>query len=272
MSTQGACNPLKIGIGIAGILQPASIGGKKRDRSLQCLGNRVASARASQERTNMADDAQASDTGATEHAWDQPEARAALFDKVAPYLESSGWFRSAHTRSSVDRAGNPLPWYTYSSIAFLRPRVKRRFKVFEFGSGNSSLWWAGRTTHVTACEHEPKWADRMRPLLPQNVTYIHHPLEEDGAYARACADTGETFDVIVIDGRDRVNCVKRSIDSLKSDGVVIWDNSNRPRYQEGIDLLTARGFRNIAFRGHGPINGYETQTSIFYRPQNNLEI
>ena len=35
-------------------------------------------------------------------------------------LKDYGWFRSYNTRQSVDAYGNPLPWYTYSFIFFLK--------------------------------------------------------------------------------------------------------------------------------------------------------
>jgi hypothetical protein len=80
------------------------------------------------------------------------------------------------------------------------------------------------------------------------------------------------FDAIVIDGRDRVNCCKNSLGALKAAGVIIWDNSERPDYQEGYDFLINNGFKRIDFGGIGPINPDAWCTSVFYRSNNCLGI
>ena len=80
------------------------------------------------------------------------------------------------------------------------------------------------------------------------------------------------FDIIIIDGRDRVNCTKYAIYKLKKEGVIIFDNSDRKAYKDAYDLLASTGFRRIDFWGIGPINKYEWCTSVFYRNNNVLGI
>ncbi|HAY39752.1 MAG TPA: FkbM family methyltransferase, partial [Desulfobacteraceae bacterium] len=82
----------------------------------------------------------------------------------------------------------------------------------------------------------------------------------------------DIFNIIVIDGRDRVNCAKNSLKALKGDGVIIWDNSEREYYQEGYSYLIQNGFRRLDFEGLGPIGIREWCTSIFYRDNNCFEI
>jgi hypothetical protein len=129
--------------------------------------------------------------------------------EALPYLVSRGWIESRRTKRSVDAEGRPLPWITYGAIDFLTERARETFTVFEFGSGNSTLWWAERVAHVTSVEHDEKWAQRVARRLPGNVTYSYVPLERDGDYCRAASASGETFDIVVVDGRDRVNCAGR---------------------------------------------------------------
>ena len=68
------------------------------------------------------------------------------------------------------------------------------------------------------------------------------------AYAGEIAAYPGQFDILVIDGRDRVNCIKNGIGALRPGGVVIWDNSDREEYRSGYDLLTAAGFGRLDFR------------------------
>ncbi len=56
------------------------------------------------------------------------------------HLHASGWFKSALSGMPQDVHGEPLPWYTYAAIAFLAPRVSQNWCVFEYGSGQSTLW------------------------------------------------------------------------------------------------------------------------------------
>lgn len=187
---------------------------------------------------------------------------------LEPYLDKIGWVRSVRKKVSVDREGGPLPWITYPAIEFLKPRIQPDFHVFEFGSGNSTLWWSARVAKVVACEHDQKWFDRMKDQMPQNVEYLYHELVPGGAYCQAAGAYPGQFDVLVIDGRDRVNCAKNSLTALKPSGVVILDNSDRKRYAEGCAFLVENGFRRLDFNGLSPINIVGTITTVFYRPSN----
>ncbi len=196
----------------------------------------------------------------------------ALHDLSKPknYLESVGWFASVFSGMAVDGENRPIPWLTYPAIAFLEGRLRKEMSLFEFGSGNSTLWWAGRVRRVVSCEHDPPWYERMAPNMPENVQYLHAAL--DNGYSATINQYEGEFDVVVIDGRKRVECAQNSLAALKADGVIIWDNSEREKYQPGYDLLEKTGFRRIDFRGMGPIHSFAWSTSIFYRNNNCLNI
>ena len=187
------------------------------------------------------------------------------------HLNESGWFRSALSGLAEDREGRALPWYTYGAIAFLAGRVTRAHRVFEYGSGHSTLWWADRAGQVVSCEHDTLWYQRMKPRVPANVEYQHRPLGR-GGYAAAITDAGQVFDIVVIDGRERVACVPHAMAALDSTGVIVWDNSDRERYAEGYAELTGHGFKRLDFWGMGPVNTDGWCTSVFYRDGNALGI
>lgn len=188
------------------------------------------------------------------------------------FLLRSGWWRSVRENLAVDAAGQPLPWFTYPAISFITPRIRANMKVFEFGSGASTLWWAQRVRKVVACEHYASWVEKLRAQAPANVTIHHVELVPNGDYCRTAARSDEQFDIIVIDGRDRVNCALNSIGSLKPGGVIIWDNADRDKYQRGYDYLMSNGFRRIDFTGLGPIMYEPWSTAVFYRRENCLGI
>ena len=59
-----------------------------------------------------------------------------------------GWIRSATARRPVDVDGQPIPWMTYGLIRFLDKRLPASIDVFEYGAGNSTLWWSQRARSV----------------------------------------------------------------------------------------------------------------------------
>jgi hypothetical protein len=187
------------------------------------------------------------------------------------YLSASGWYRSFQRRLPIDAADDPIPWYSYPVIRFLRDRIQPEMKVFEYGCGHSTLWWSERVSQVVFCEHDCQWFDRIHGDFGERVTgHIKSP--EDGSYADFIRNYSDAFDIIVIDGMERVECARRCLGALKKGGVIIWDNSDRDIYQEGFDFLAEAGFRRIDFAGLGPIVMIPTETAVFYKPDNCLGI
>jgi hypothetical protein len=184
------------------------------------------------------------------------------------HLKDIGWFASFRESIPIDGNGNPLPWMTYSAISFLEKRINQNMTVFEYSCGNSTLWWANRVKKIISCEHDKTWYERMSKISLSNVELHHIDLEYGGAYCHKVSEYSQTFDVIVIDGRDRVNCAKNCLNALKIDGVIIWDNSDREAYAEGYNYLIQNGYKRLDFEGMGPINVYSWCTSIFYKDVN----
>jgi hypothetical protein len=188
--------------------------------------------------------------------------------KNESYISETGWITSMENGQCINAKKEPIPWMTYPAISFLQRRVTKYMSVFEYGSGNSTLWWAARVSNIVACEHDKKWFEKMKGKIPSNVELLYFDLIPGGDYSKAITKYVNQFDVIVIDGRDRVNCVKNSLNSLKPQGVVIWDNADREKYSEGYDFLIANSYKRIDFEGTGPIERFSWWTSVFYKENN----
>lgn len=188
---------------------------------------------------------------------------------IRDFLRESGWLASSRCSAPVSRDGRPLPWYTYPAVDFLEDRVRPDMAVFEYGAGNSTLWWASRVAHVSAVESDPHWAEILKPRLPPNTDLRFEPADT-ASYAKAAADCGHLFDIVVIDGLDRNACAFACLPALRDTGVVIWDNSDwSTLWADGIAHLRNRGFHRLDFRGLGPLNWRPWTTSVFYRPNKN---
>ncbi|SIT27803.1 hypothetical protein SAMN02744133_112135 [Thalassospira xiamenensis M-5 = DSM 17429] len=186
------------------------------------------------------------------------------------YLLEMGWFESRKKGMPINAEGNPIPWITYPCLKFLEDRLPSGISVFEYGTGGSTLWWADRAEKVVTCEHDSVWYDRLSASLPANVKSNLVALEYGGDYCKKVLEYVDCFDVIFIDGRDRVNCVKNSLSALSRDGVLILDNSDVSEYEEALTFLAEKGFKRIDFPGPGPINIHPWRTSIFYNNDNVL--
>jgi hypothetical protein len=181
-------------------------------------------------------------------------------------LRQTGWVRSAHAGRPFDAAGNPIPWYTYAAISFLDQRVAANHRVFEWGSGNSTAWWARRAGEVVSCDDDPAWA---RLAATSQATVLTRSL--DDGYVEAIRNRG-LFDIAVIDGRHRVRCAFEAPSHLADGGVIVWDNADRSDYEEGYRHLLSLGFRRLDFDGFGPGTTKTWRTTVWYRDCNCLEI
>jgi hypothetical protein len=188
------------------------------------------------------------------------------------YLYDEGWIRSYLEKNVIDLNGNPKPWLTFTATQFLEERLNNKLDLFEFGGGNSTLFWAKKCNSVNTVEHDLEWFNKIKGNKIANVEMYYQELEYDSEYCRFPNKLDKEFDIIIVDGRDRVNCCKNSINSLRSSGVIVLDDSIRPRYIEASNYLIAHGFRKLNFWGMEALYTHKTCTTIFYKEDNCLGI
>jgi hypothetical protein len=71
-----------------------------------------------------------------------------------------------------------------------------------------------------------------------------------------------TFDVIVVDGRARPSCFKHAVSKVRNDGLLIFDNTNRDRYQPAMALAPGH-FEFRRCPGPTPFLKRFTETSLW---------
>lgn len=188
------------------------------------------------------------------------------------YLASIGWFTAFDNHQAVDAHNQPIPWVTYSFIDFIKDRLNKNLSVFEYGSGNSTLFYAKHVKRVVSVEHDEAWYQKIVNQKAPNAEMIFTKLETNGEYSQKAKLLGEKFEVIIVDGRDRVNCCKHSISALTENGVLVLDDSEREVYEEARTFLKAEGFKELSFSGISPGLFYNKATSVFYKATNCLAI
>ena len=186
------------------------------------------------------------------------------------YLNTTGWLESNRRKYPCKPDGSPLPWLNYPTIALLEKRLNKKHLLFEYGSGYSTLFFANLVSGIVSVEYDKEWLDRINSMQPKNAVVHHVPKDIDGKYCRSILSSETNYHIFLIDGRDRINCIKQSIKKLTDDGVIIFDDSQRSEYQEAQLFMKDLGFLHLELEGLKP-NSFELDsTSLFYRRNNCL--
>ena len=191
-----------------------------------------------------------------------------------------------------------IPWITFSSISFLENFLEKGMKVFEYGLGGSTLFFLNHTGVVVSVEHNEHWfhsADEYISKENNNRNLKRFLIEPE--HTESISDKGDIslfnyassneeyrgktfhkyvtkidefpdsfFDVILIDGRSRPACFFHSERKIKEGGIIIWDNTERERYQEAI-RRASKTLKLRDFPGPSPYVSFFTKTSIWKRIQ-----
>jgi tRNA A58 N-methylase Trm61 len=180
----------------------------------------------------------------------------------------------------------------FGAIDYLAEHVRPGDRVFEYGSGGSTLFLADLGAQVTAVEHDPQWQTLVMQEFARldDSERVHVGLMEpalaaqgDAEYRSASPDwrgwsfrdyveairtfPDDHFDWVMVDGRARVACIRSSAAKLKPGAAMVVDNTDRAEYQTQIEELVRFGWVRSDFRGPAPSLLNFTCTSVLRRPR-----
>jgi precorrin-6B methylase 2 len=146
----------------------------------------------------------------------------------------------------LERLKGSKPWFVMGAITYLEdefledPYGVLTFRAFEWGCGGSTLWLSQRTKSVVALEHDREWVESTRAELDKygitNVSLVLKFLDR-GYVEYIDTFPDEHFDIIMVDGRRRSDCLRRAIPKLRCGGALVLDNSERAEYQEAMKAI-----------------------------------
>jgi hypothetical protein len=194
------------------------------------------------------------------------------------------WHKTLNKYQNITAIDLCLPWYNYGAINWVKNYIKKEMKVFEYGTGGSTLFYANSAYELISVEHNKSWYDKIVKYTEtfKNVKiYLHEP--EPINDIETCAFISQTFteyhnysfekyvkvielypdnyfDLVVIDGRCRPMCLLTSIKKVKKGGWILFDNSERLHYQNAIDSIIS--ITKNTFYGFGPFIKYFWNTTI----------
>lgn len=160
----------------------------------------------------------------------------------------------------VDAKGDPILWMTYPAIDFLESLDLSACRVFEYGSGGSTLFWLKRCASIVSVEHFSPWYRKMMRYVDERLNMVEEI--NLASYPETIRRYG-SFDLVVIDGAERGRCAQEAIKHLNKGGMIIFDNAEW--YPNTCTFLRKNGFTQIDFCGFSPLNSFTEMTSVFFR-------
>ena len=161
-----------------------------------------------------------------------------------------------------------VPWISYDACQMLTRVLMRETEVLEFGSGNSTLWFARHFQTVFSVEHNAEWYSCVQLMLRKaGLNNVHYFLNDAPAYSGFKEAEGRQFDFVLVDGIIRSACVVTALQRVKPDSILYLDNSDKhphggdTRLAEEALLMAAhdRGGRVLYFTDFAPTDFFGNQ-------------
>lgn len=134
---------------------------------------------------------------------------------------------------SIDEFGIIRPWYVSGILEIIDKMDFVGKRVFEYGAGNSTLWYRSRGAKVEGVDSSPTWS---------NLALVLHETDRE-AYIKSIYKYPK-FDLVAIDGDFRDDCLAPALDCLNPKGIVVIDNFLQPsvpmEWFRTLDILAAR--------------------------------
>lgn len=136
-------------------------------------------------------------------------------------------------------------------IDFVEKKLQGSGSVWEYGSGDSTVWLMSVASKVISIEHNKLFFDRINlpcvRLIESEYSGIRGDTSDpDGYFSDETTNTfraycssidGEgPFDVITIDGRARPSCIKHARSRIKQGGLIVLDDAERSYYHRAMNM------------------------------------
>lgn len=216
-----------------------------------------------------------------------------FFKRLEAYYKP--WCLTMLSGSTVEAA---TPWISYFAINYIERYLSSEMKVFEFGGGGSTLFFAKRVKKLVTVEHDSTWFKDLDVLvrtkgdcswngfliegkqqlvsdveMGQDIANPDHYCSDDVAseglsfyeYASKIDSYPDGyFDLILVDGRSRPSCLKHAIPKCRSGGLLVLDNSDRAYYTaQLLETISVQFDTVVEEEGPAPFLGQFTKTTVW---------
>jgi hypothetical protein len=187
----------------------------------------------------------------------------------------------------------PLPWLSFGAIKYFETHLPANARVFEYGSGGSTLYWLDCGASCVSIEHDPAWYDTVRSRLPRGALVDYRLVQPDRIDTDLMGDPADPydyrsadrdlrpfsfqnyvtqidtfadgwFDLILIDGRARPACIRHGARKVRIGGWLVLDNADRDYYLAQSQCFLD-DFDGHSFVGAVPATEFMGRTDVYVR-------
>jgi len=154
---------------------------------------------------------------------------------------------------------NGTPFFSFEAIEWLNKFLAKDMKVFEWGSGGSTIYFAKKVNTLISVESSSEWHRKVSQVLKKNnianckyllktpvasdsPKYPYDELKHKGLdFEKYCKVIDEYpdnhFNLVVVDGVVRNFCIRHALKKIKPGGFLFLDDSEQARHTDGIEEL-----------------------------------
>ena len=133
-----------------------------------------------------------------------------------------------------------VPMISYRARQVIENLLTPKSRMVEFGSGNSTPWFAARVDFVLSIEDDPDWYAHVRRLLTElGIDNVRHVLRTESTYSDLSDIADASIDFALVDGTDREGCIRSVMPKLKRGAWLYLDNSDKDMTRPDGDLRRA---------------------------------
>lgn len=222
------------------------------------------------------------------------------------YLRNTGWIESKKHNRPI-KNGKYIPWITYGALHFLQQFNISKWNIVEIGSGASTFYFKDQVKSLISYEFDDEYLSAMKKIAGNNVQFKSL---SDNKYSQSglsqlpdellkvlefeiqngnfdldllnnrnipyfIEDLKEDInqcDLLFIDGGPRVLISYLATLKAKSNCLVILDNTETEYGKVCSSYFKTANYINIPFRGLGPLNPNETETTFLFKDTVTLQI
>lgn len=147
--------------------------------------------------------------------------------------------------------------------------------MFEWGGGGSTIFFLRKGCHVTTVESSAAWVERLESQVHQlgggardrwDLRYVPIVDNADPGVDDYVSqvEVGSPWDLVMVDGWARLECLRRGRHHVSAGGVLLLDNADQKQFENVPRELVA--WQRLAFRGLGVARSWVTQTDAYIKP------
>ena len=192
----------------------------------------------------------------------------------ARYLQAiRDWFSKPEPKTVPWPLAEGKPWMCRPAVEQLEKLVVPGMRILEWGSGGSTVFCAERGAEVICIEHDASWVKLLKSELARRKLSAQvniNQIDLAANYVDIVDQLAGNFDLVIVDGRRRIECVSKAHNRVVPGGWLVLDDSDREAYSPAYERLA--GWHKLVLKGPRPETEADPQTTMWQRPHESADV